>query len=290
VIAQLVDVVAPVFGVALVGWVFAGWRRADLSTVADIVLYLAAPALVFSGLVRTTVDAASLAAVGGGAVVQSLVCGATAFVAFRSLKIEGRGLYLATMFPNTGNLGLPLALFAFGQPGLTAAVIVFVAISLVHYSLGVMIASGSAHPGKVLRMPLVHAAALGIAVTLSGVEPPAFLMRAVDVLGEAAVPLMLLSLGIRMRSVRVQRPWRALLAVFLRMVPGLAAAWAFVQLTGLEGAERGVILVTGVLPSAVMNFVLAEAYGQQSEEVASAILLGTVLSFLAVPAVLAFLV
>ncbi len=289
-IAELLNVVAPVFGIALVGWIFASWRRVDLSTLSEITLYLAAPALVFSGLAGKTLQATRLLTIGGGAIFQCLACGAATWLVFRLFHIKGRGLYLAAMFPNTGNLGLPLALFAFGQEGLTVAVVVFVSITLVHYSLGLMIVSGAAHPGKALKSPLFLAASLGACAALMGYTPPLPLSRGVELLGEACVPLMLLSLGIRMRRVHLKRPVLTLLLVALRMLPGLAAGLLWVSLFGLHGAERGVILVTGVLPSAVMNFVLAEAAGQQGEDVASTILLGTLLSLVAIPLVLAFVV
>jgi len=288
-LGQLFSVVLPVFGVAAAGWVFAGFRRVELGTLTDIVLYLAAPALVFHSLASRPLTAAAMAAVGGGAVFQVLVCGAVAWAVFRALRTPARGLMLATMFPNTGNLGLPLALFAFGQDGLAAAVIVFTAVTVVHYSLGVMVVSGSAHPAAALKMPLLHAAVFGIVAAVTGWLPPEPVMRGLELLGEATVPAMLLSLGIRMRSVRLRAPGRALLAVVLRMAPGLLAALAWVHVFGLEGPERGVVVVTGVLPSAVMNFVLAEAYDQQGDEVASAILLGTAVSVVVIPLVLATL-
>jgi predicted permease len=136
-------------------------------------------------------------------------------------------------------------------------------------------------------MPVLHAAVLGVMSAVTGVVPPLPVMRGLELLGQAAVPLMLLSLGVRLYSVALRRAGLALLTVALRTGPGLAAAWLWVELFDLEGPERGVILVTGVLPSAVMNFVLAEAYGQQGEEVASAILLGTPGSVVAIPIVLA---
>jgi predicted permease len=289
-LSQLLHVVAPVFGVAAVGWLAAGFRRLDLGTITDVVIYLAAPALVFHSLASRPLDAVSMLAVGGGAIAQILLCGAVAVLAFQVLKVKGRGPYLAAMFPNTGNLGLPLALFAFGPEGLTAGVIVFSAVTAVHYSLGLMIVSGSPHPGEALRMPLLHAAVLGVASALSGVTPPEPVMKGLELLGGATVPLMLLSLGVRMRSVKLRRLGLPLLLVALRFAPGLAAAVAWTSVVGLEGPERGVLLVTGVLPSAVMNFVLAEVYDQQAEEVASAILIGTLLTMLAVPLVLTFLV
>jgi predicted permease len=286
-IAQLLHVVVPVFAVAAAGWLFAGLRRIDLASLTDVVLYLAAPALVFHSLASQQLGTGSMLAVGGGIVFQIIACGVAAWIVFRLLRIEGRGLYLSAMFPNTGNLGLPLALFAFGPRGLAAAVIVYSTVNLIHYSFGLMMVSGSAHPGEALRMPLLHAAAFGVLAAVTGVVPPQPVMRGLELLGQAAVPLMLLSLGVRLRSVQLRRPALALLAVALRFIPGLAAAALWVSLLGLQGPERGVILVTGVLPPAVMNFVLAEVYGQQGEEVASSILLGTLLSIAAIPVVLA---
>lgn len=285
----LMHVVAPVFGVAAAGWVYAGFRRTDLAGLTDLVLYLAVPALVFDSLATTRLQPEAMVLVGGGAVVQILACGVASWLANRVVGIPGRGLALAAMFPNTGNLGLPLALFAFGEDGLAAAVIVFTAVSILHYSLGVAVVSGAGGLGTVLRMPVLHAAGLGLVCAATGWAPPDAVMRGIGLLGEAAVPVMLVSLGIRMRTVRLHAAGPALLAVALRVLPGLLAALVWVQLCTLQGPERGVILLTGVLPPAVMNFVLAEGADQQSEEVASAILLGTVASVVLIPMVLAWL-
>ncbi len=289
-ISALFEVALPVFGIAFLGWLFAGWRRIELSGVADLVLYVFAPALVFSSLTEQSVDGRRLLLVGGGAVFQVLVSGAVAWAVFRLARVPGRGLYLPAMFPNTGNLGLPLALFAFGAEGLSVAVIVFVSVVLFHFSLGLAIVAGDARPSRLLRMPLVWAAVLGVALSFTPVELPEALGKMLEIVGQGTVPLMLLSLGIRMRSVRLRRPGLAFLAVALRMVPGLAAGFAWVALFGLEGAERGVLLVTGVLPAAVMNFMLAEAHGEQPEEVASAVLLSTLIALATIPAVLGWVI
>lgn len=287
---QVINVVAPVFAVAFVGYLFAWRKRVDLSGIADIVLYLAAPALVFASLAERELETGRLLRVGGGVAVQIAACGLATLIVFRLAKIRARGLALAAMFPNTGNLGLPLALFAFGEDGLAVGVLVFVAVTLVHYSIGLVLVSGSAHPGRLLETPLLYAAVLGVAVALVHWRPPELAVRAIELLGDAAIPLMLITLGARMRGIKLSRPGRAIAAVLLRMIPGFAAASGWCFLMGIEGPERGVLLVTGVLPSAVMNVVLAEAYGTEPEEVAATILLGTLASFVAVPAVLAFVV
>ncbi|NJN64374.1 MAG: AEC family transporter, partial [Acidobacteria bacterium] len=200
-LGQLLDVAAPVFGIALMGYLFAGIRAVDLRSITDLVLDVTAPALVFASLAERAIEPGEMLGVGGGAIFQSLACGALAWAVFSLARIRARGLLLATMFPNTGNLGLPLALFAFGDEGLAAAVIVFVSITLVHYTVGIAIVSGSMRPGVILRTPLVYAAVLGLLLAFSGVTLPSPLLRGMRLLGDAAVPLMLLSLGVRMRSV-----------------------------------------------------------------------------------------
>ncbi len=283
------NVVAPVFGIALIGWVFAGLRRLDLSSLTDLVLYLTAPALVFSSLVEKSPSAEKLWTIGGGVIFECLASLLAAIVVLGAFGKGGRGLYLAAMIPNTGNLGLPLALFAFGKEGLAIAVIVFVAICLLHYSLGLIVVSGSFRPGHMLRSPLFLAAVLGLLAATYEYSPPLPVMRLLHELGAATVPLMLLSLGVRMRSVRLSRPGRAFAVVLLRMLPGFGAGLLWCYLFSLTGPERGVVVLTGVLPPAVMNFVLAEAYDEQSDEVATAILLGTLLSLASIPLALAFL-
>lgn len=288
ILETLYQVVLPIFGVAAVGWYFAGRHTVDERGLAAIVIQLSAPALVFHGLVARPVPPENLLRIGGGVMFSSLVCGAVALVCYRALRIEKRGLYLAAMFPNTGNLGLPLALLAFGEAGHAVAVVVFVAISLLHYSLGVMIVAGTRNPARVLRSPLVLGALLGIGIAWSDTQLPQPLLDFTRILGQAAVPLMLLGLGIRLRRVRVHSYARPLLAVLLRMGPGFVAALAWCSIFGMTGVERAVVLVTGILPSAVMNFVLAEAHDQGADDVAAAILLGTSASILVIPAVLAF--
>jgi len=288
VLSVLLSVVAPVFAVALVGYVYAGRKRLDLAGITDLILYVSAPALIFSSLVKHELEAEQILRVGGGAIFICLSAFAGIYLLLRIRGQGAPGLHLAAMIPNTGNLGLPLAFFAFHDEGLALAVVVFVAVTLLHYSAGIMVLTGSIHPGPMLRMPLFHAAVLGLACALLDLHPPGAFLGFLEILGDATIPLMLLSLGARMRSVRLSSPMRPALVATLRILPAFLAAWAWTWFFGLEGPARGVVLVTGVLPSAVMNFALAEKYKQQGDEVAAVILLGTLLSVLAIPLVLSF--
>lgn len=285
---QLINVVLPVFAVAGVGFLFARFKRADLGTLTDVVLYLAAPALIFSALLSKPMSMERVLAVGGGALFITAVCGAATWLLLSRRPDFERGLYLTTMFPNSGNLGLPLALFAFGEAGLADAVVVFSAISLTHYSLGLFIVARRTSLLEPLKAPILHATALAFACALSGYRPPTALLRGVGLLGEAAVPLMLLSLGMKLTAVKPRGLALPAAAVVLRNVVGLVAAVAWVHHFDMRGTAAGVVVLCGVLPSAVMNFVLADKYAGRSEHVATTILLGTLASVVVIPAVLAW--
>ena len=189
-------------------------------------------------------------------------------------------------FWNGGNMGLACARLAFGEEGLDAAAVLFVTIALYNSLLGVWIAKGESGLGEALRMPLLYGAAGGIGLAVSGVELPRMLMEPIEMLGAMAIPLMLLTLGLQLRVLRIRDAGHAMAAVLIRMGGGLACAWLFVELAGIGGVDRQVLLLVGVLPAAVINAVMAQRYGADPTLVASTIVLGTLCSVLGIPLLL----
>lgn len=281
----VVETVVPVFGIVALGWWLAGRRRLDAATLADLALLVTSPALVFSVLSRAELEAGRWAALAGGAL---WIAGATALLgglyAWRSGT--GRGLVLPCVFWNAGNMGLPTARLAFGPEGLEAAAVLLVVMAVLNFSAGIWIAKGRGGLAETLRLPLLWAAAAGLAVAAAGRDLPRALREPVDMLGDMAIPLMLLTLGLQLRGLRVRDLAHSAAAVGVRMGGGTAAAVAFVALFGVTGVERQVLLLAGVLPSAVVNAVLAQRYETAPGLVASTILLGTAASLASIPAML----
>jgi predicted permease len=162
----------------------------------------------------------------------------------------------------------------------------FVTIALFTSLFGVWIAKGENGLPEALRLPLVHGAVGGLALAVTGIELPGLVMEPISMLGAMAIPLMLLNLGIQLRMLEVRDVRHASAAVVVRMGGGFACAWAIVHLAGVEGVDRGVLLLMGVMPAAVINAVIAERYGTDPSLVASAIVLGTLASLVAIPLVL----
>ena len=159
--------------------------------------------------------------------------------------------------------------------------------NVLHFSLGARITSAHARTRDLLLSPLMLASALGFASAITGVRPPELLFSGMKMLGEAMVPLMLFALGVRLTQLRRRDVPRGLLGAFARPLIGLAVALAIAWALGLEGMARAQLVLFGVLPPAVMQFLLAERYEQEPEKVAAMILLGNALAVVFVPLALA---
>jgi predicted permease len=209
------------------------------------------------------------------------------WVLARVSRTRPRTLVPVVMFNNCGNMGLPLALLAFGPESFGAAVGLFSVSNLIHFSLGARITSTHASTRDLLLSPLMVATALGFASAATGVRPPDLLFTGLKIMGEAMLPLMLFALGVRLTALRREDVPRGLLGAFARPAVGLALALPLAWALGLAGNSRGQLILFGALPPAVMQLLLAERYGPEPEKVAAMILLGNALAVIFVPLALA---
>lgn len=283
----VLNTIVPVFAVIALGAWLGGRRSVDAGTLSELSLLVASPALLFSVLAGSELDPERWALLAGGTLWIAAGTAGAAF-AYARLRGVGRGFLLPAVFFNGGNMGLACARLAFGPAGLEAAAIVFVTIALVTSFFGIWIAKGENGIREALRMPLLYGSAGGLGLALSGLRLPAIVMEPIEMLGALAIPLMLLNLGTQLRRLEISDLGHSLAAVALRVGGGFAFGLAFVALLGVEGLDRQVLLLDSVMPPAVINAVIAQRYGTDPALVASAIVLGTLLAVLAIPAVLLF--
>jgi malate permease and related proteins len=282
-LARIAQVIIPVFFIVAVGYFYGRRARPDLTTFNRIVLDVLSPLLVYTALAAKEfrwLEHVPLL-LGGGALI--LLTGAVAWLLARAAHTQPRSLVPVVMFTNCGNMGLPLALLAFGPQQFGAAVALFSISNLIHFSLGARITSAHARTRDLFLSPLMIASALGFASALTGWRPPEVLFTGMRLLGEAMLPLMLFALGVRLTLLRRSDVPRGLLGAFARPVIGLAVALPLAWALQLEGAARAQLILFAALPPAVMQFLLAERYRQEPERVAAMILLGNALAVVFVP-------
>jgi len=277
--------VIPVFFLIALGFVFARWKQINLASVTEIVVYLGTPSLVFTSIAGKPLYAGDLAVLFGGILAIYAAVGFLIWLYFLAFRFHSRGFALPVLFMNAGNMGIPLALFAFGQDGIQRATLLFVMCTFLQYSLGIFILQDRGNWKEVFRLPLIHATIAGLGVNLAQLRIPELLLQPLVMLGQAVIPLMLVSLGYRLYNVASLQWGHALGGALLRIGGGFVAANIAVMLIGAEGVNRQVLLLYGCLPSAVVNFVLTEKYRQDPELAASIVVLSTLISVATIPAV-----
>lgn len=286
-LTQILGIVVPVYGIVLVGFVYARRHAPDLRAANRLNLDVFTPALLFDVLSAKDFQLTAyldLAAAGSLIVLGS---GLIAWVASRPLRIEPRTLVPPMMFLNSGNMGLPLAVLAFGPSALPAAVVLFMVENLLHFTLGVRILDRETRLAGMLRMPLVLACLLGIAASLTGLRPPAAIGDGLHLLGQIAIPLMLFSLGARLTEADLAH-WRAgLIGALLRPASGLVLVLPVLWLLPMKGDLPALLILFAMLPPAVLNYMFAERYGQQPEMVAAIVIWGNLASLVVIPLTLA---
>ncbi|WP_252374533.1 AEC family transporter [Hydrogenophaga sp. 2FB] len=286
-IARIADVIIPVFLIVAIGFAYARRQAPDMGTFNRIALDVLAPMLVYSALAsRDFVIAEHLVLLVGGAVI-ILGSGLLAWPLARAFGAQPRTLVPVAMFNNCGNMGLPLALLAFGPAHFGAAVALFSVSNLLHFSLGARITSRLARTRDLLTSPLMIGTALGFFSALTDVRPPDMVLSGLKLLGDAMLPMMLFALGVRLTALTREGLAVGLLGAMARPLIGLAIALPLAWALGLEGAARGQLLLFAALPPAVMQFMLADRYHQEPDKVGAMIMLGNALAVVFVPLALA---
>ncbi len=291
VLGTIVPVITPVIVCVVLGaWWARSQRRFPNEFVGDLVMKIGAPALVVGTLGSTDLAPGALLDVLAAAVVMLIFAAILSALVCKLLGWPLRDIGVPIVFGNSGNMGLPLCLFAFGTEGLALSLGVFVVFSLVHFSVGTAVLTSSM-PGRTLvRSPLVWAGLLALFMIFLDLELPLTVRNTVDLLGGMAIPLMLLTLGVSLVSLRLRDSGRALAMGLARVVTALLAGVLTVEVLQLEGLLRGVVLLQAATPAAVFNYLLAQQYQRSPEAVAGLVMASTLLSFATIPLVLAYLV
>jgi predicted permease len=286
---QILQVTLPVYCVAAIGYLYGRLCGSDILSVNRINMQLFVPALLFYVLSEKIPASHEWMTIAWGVVLIILVSGLVSLPATRLLGIRSNALLPSMMFSNAGNLGLPLATLAFGEALLPLAVVAFVVATSLHFSLGIWIISGRVRPSELVRNPVFLATLAGVLAYLFDWHTPSILMPGLVMLSKVAIPLMLVSLGVRLIHIEA-RYWKAGMAgALLCPLSGLAGAWLAIVWLQPNEQMRGILLLFSVLPPAVMNYLLAESYRQSPQMVAAMVAFGNLGSLIVIPIALAFI-
>lgn len=282
-----INVVLPVFLIVFVGYALGRKLALESTTLTNLSLYILTPALTFSALIKNplSIDLGSRLLV--YMVLYTTLMLFAGWIVAKAFKVDSdsrQALYLSSAMMNIGNFGLPLALFAYGEAGLDTSILIFVLFTIPLGTIGIVLAQGSrvnlsAAIINTAKIPIFHAVILALFFQGAGIVIPGFLMRSIEIVGQAAIPVMLILLGMQLAQAKVIPAVRFLsLTTILRLLVGPLVGFGLTLLLGIKGLDRNVVVLQTSTPAAVLPLLYALRFNARPDLVASSIFVTTLCS------------
>ena len=289
-ITHVANVLLPVLLCVLVGFGLAKAKAPfDTKMVGGLVARVGYPALILGHLADQHVALGQFLTMLLAAAAAVACFGILGLIALRLLRLNPRGYLSPMMLNNVGNIGLPVGALAFGDQGLAYGLAFLVVVLTGVFTLGIWLPQGKVSLSALLKSPTIYAVILTLGLMGSGAELPAILNKTCDILGGIAIPLMLLTLGHTLATLKATLVWRgvSLAAIHLALAAGIAAA--LLPLFGFEGAARGIFILQCLMPASVATYLWISLYApEEAPGAASFILISTFFSLISLPLALAF--
>jgi len=288
-IYRVLSIIFPVFSIAMVGFWYSRKFSIDMSASNRINIDVFVPLLIFGTMSSGDFSLSEYGMLSIAGTLVILGSGLIAWPFARVMKYQWKTFLPPIMFSNTGNMGLPLILLAFGEQALPAAIILLVLENFLHFSVGQQMMTQRWSLLFLLKNPMIIATFAGIAVSELTISIPEVVLLPVNMLGQISIPLMLFSLGVRLTTLNF-KDWKIGLAgALICPLSGLLIALLLSSWLNLPAEQIPILMLFSILPPAVLNFLVAEQYQQEPHLVASIVLMGNLGAVVTVPLALWFI-
>ena len=281
--SKIASITLPIFALALVGFLYGRRVKPDLAGANKLVIDIVLPVLIFISLSAKSFDPLAALSFTAASIVLIVFSGLLAWPVARFSGATLPAFGPCAMFSNVGPVGIPLIGLAYGPEGMATAVVLLVISNVLHFTLGAGVMSGKIDWRMVYANPLVWATVLGVACSQSKLVLPEWIQTSCTMIGSVLVPMMLMSLGVRLASSQVADARVGVQSGVLIMIVRLAAVFLTLLLMPLQGMERGSLILFACIPPAVFNFLLADKFQVEPNKVASTVIVGHVLSLAFLP-------
>ncbi|WP_435257562.1 AEC family transporter [Thioclava sp. FR2] len=287
----VLEIVAPVGLLGAIGffWVRTG-HEYRMEFITRLSMTLSVPALIFTALMKTEINPSALTNLMLAAIFAYLALSLIFWALLRMGRLSQRTYLGPMIFGNTGNVGLPLALFAFGEAGFAYAVVVFAVMAIFSFTAGVWLVSGGGSPLRALKEPVTWGTLLGGLFLWQGWQTPDWLTNSLSLLGQIAIPMMLITLGVAVARLNAGHLGKAFAMSLLRVVICMGVGVGIGVWLELEPVAFAILVLQVSTPVAVTSYMLAEKYGADADAVAGMVIASTLLAVVSLPLTLAFLI
>ncbi len=286
---QIFVIIFPILAIVTGGYFYAKKFQPNMEAANTLNLNIFVPALLFSIFTSKDFNLLDYHSLAIGGCVVIIISGLLALIVSKVFGFNTKTFVPPAMFVNSGNMGLPLALFAFGKAAIPAAVVLFFIENTLHFTLGIKIIDRKSSIINVLRIPMVVASLVGVAISLVQYNMPELIITPIRMIGEIAIPLLLFSLGVRLIDIDFN-DWKiGIVGAICRPLVGIFSVLLILPWLSLNEINSTQLIIFAILPPAVLNFMVSEKYNQEPKKVASIVLIGNVFSIISVPIALYFL-
>lgn len=292
---ELFAILAPIVICTGTGFIW-GKSGSEFPTdfISRIVMNIGTPCLIVSVMAKVQVDVNTMGNVALATAITMTLMGLLGWLWLHLAKLSIPTYLPPLIFPNNGNMGLPLCLFAFGQTGLALALGSFMVMLIATFTVGLLLVADAGDSWRqrfisIAKQPVIYAMLIAVALLVTHTALPRWVGNTVDLLGGIAIPLMTIALGVSLATLKIRALKRSLWFSLGRVFGGLLLGYIVCLLMGLTGVSRSVVLLQSAMPIAVFNYLLALRYNRHPEEVAAMVLISTVIAFIGLPFLLAVL-
>tara|TARA_Y100001970_G_scaffold187023_2_gene227524 strand:+ start:7300 stop:8184 length:885 start_codon:yes stop_codon:yes gene_type:complete len=276
---QLFPIMIPIIIIIIIGYI---WNiignNLNQKEITNIITWIGAPCLIFNTLIQLE---SSIILLQDMIISAILIIFTMFFLSYFILKIINfpvRTFINPMSFSNSGNLGMTIALFAYGSIGLELAVIVFMVTSMLHFTLGVSIWSGKWSFKFLAKTPVIYAVFIGLSVNFFNIELPRTITNTTSVLAGIAIPLLLFTMGISLNKITYKLDAKIIFLVIIRIFIAIIVAYSITSLLDMEGIAKNIILLQAVLPAPIFTYLFASQYDVQPGKVANYLMTSTLIS------------
>ena len=276
---QLFPIIVPTVLIVFLGYI---WNRignnVEQSEITNIITWVGDPCLIFNTLIKLKSSIYVVQDIIIAAILMISIMFICSFVILKLIKFPIRALVNPMTFSNSGNLGMTIALFAFGSLGLELAVIYFMITSLLHFTVGQSIWSGKWSIKILLKTPVLLAVIAGILVNFSDIGLPKTLTNTTSILAGITIPLLLFTMGISINKIQFKIEPKIIILIIIRIIIASSLAYTICIMLDINGIAKNIILLQGVLPAPIFTYLFASKFNVNPHIVANYLMTSTFIS------------
>jgi len=288
---KLFEVLSPVFFIVGIGY-FLGKKSSNIDTsfITNYSANFGTPALIIFGVMSSGVTYSMFADYFIYWLIAMAIFGIVGVIFLVLMKKDCIRELPPFILPNTGNMGIPICLFAYGTFGMGVAASISAVIVLLHFTLNVFLASKRFNILVIVKSPSFYAILITVAFLYFEIEAPTFVLNTVMLLAYAMIVLILMSLGIALTQLKVFSLKSSIISSIGRVVIGPIIGLILIKIFNLSGVGAGVLLIQSSMPSAILTYLIASMYSPKKvvDSIASTVVVSTLMSIITVPIVVFF--